>query len=164
MEHKEHRGHRGQACCPLCPQWFHFWFRLDRVSEISLALRTCPGRPSLSRASACFTHEQQSPQATNEAGHEGSVDDKVKAIENIDKEIISRIRSYKQGELSLMVMPDHPTPIKIKTHCPDPVPFLLWGDGFSPSKAAAFTEAEAKKSGVLADRGYTLMARFLKGD
>jgi 2,3-bisphosphoglycerate-independent phosphoglycerate mutase len=103
-------------------------------------------------------------EAPDEAGHDGSVDDKVKAIENIDKEIIARLRSYKHGELSMMVMPDHPTPIQIKTHCPDPVPFLLWGNGFAPSKAAAFTEAEAKKSGVMVDKGYTLMARFLKGD
>ena len=103
-------------------------------------------------------------EAPDEAGHEGLVEDKVKAIENIDKEIIGRLRSCKHGELRIMVMPDHPTPIQIKTHCPDPVPFLLWGNGFSPSKAAAFTEAEAKKSGEMIDRGYTLMARFIKRD
>jgi 2,3-bisphosphoglycerate-independent phosphoglycerate mutase len=102
-------------------------------------------------------------EAPDEAAHDGSLENKVQAIESIDREIISRLRAYK-GDLKLLVMPDHPTPIEIKTHCPDPVPFLMWGNGFSPSKAAAYTEAEAKKAGILIDKGYSLMGQFVKGN
>jgi 2,3-bisphosphoglycerate-independent phosphoglycerate mutase len=100
-------------------------------------------------------------EAPDEAGHEGSIENKVTAIENIDREIIGRLRAVK-NELSLLVMPDHPTPIEIKTHCPDPVPFLIWGKGFSASGAAAYTEAEAKKTGILIEKGYSLMHQLLK--
>jgi 2,3-bisphosphoglycerate-independent phosphoglycerate mutase len=103
-------------------------------------------------------------EAPDEAAHEGSIEKKVQAIEIIDKEVISRLRSRQKEDLSLLIMPDHPTPIKIKTHCPDPVPFLLWGKEFSPSHAKAYTEAEAKKTGIYVKNGHTLMERFLKGN
>lgn len=101
-------------------------------------------------------------EAPDEAGHEGAVEKKVEAIEKIDEEIIGRLRSWNQGELSIMVMPDHPTPIKIKTHCEDPVPFILWGRSFQPSRAKSFSETEASKTGVSFDKGYLLMERFLR--
>jgi hypothetical protein len=100
-------------------------------------------------------------EAPDEAGHDGSIEHKIRAIEKIDREVISRFRSWKAGSLRLLVMPDHPTPIKIRTHCDDPVPFLLWGAGFTPSGAAAFTEAEAKRTGVFLDEGYKIMDRFI---
>ena len=102
-------------------------------------------------------------EAPDEAGHDGSIEQKVKAIENIDSEVISRFRSWNADKLRLLVMPDHPTPIKIRTHCDDPVPFVLWGPGFTSSGAAAFTEAEAKRTGVFLDAGYKAMDRFIKG-
>jgi 2,3-bisphosphoglycerate-independent phosphoglycerate mutase len=101
-------------------------------------------------------------EAPDEAGHDGSVEHKVKAIEQADREVISKLRSWKREALSLLVMPDHPTPIKIKTHVGEPVPFLLWGPGFKPSGAIAFTEAQAKKSGIYIDDGYTIMKKFTK--
>ncbi|MCJ7763893.1 MAG: cofactor-independent phosphoglycerate mutase, partial [Dehalococcoidales bacterium] len=87
-------------------------------------------------------------EASDEAGHAGSIDDKVDAIQRVDKEVVSRLRQFEPGNLRLLVMPDHPTPIKIKTHVAEPVPFILWGPGFSANGAERFTEVEAKKAGL----------------
>jgi len=60
----------------------------------------------------------------------------------------------------VLVMPDHPTPIELRTHTAEPVPFLLWGDGFSANGAKRFTEAEAKSAGFFIDEGYKIMGRL----
>ena len=101
-------------------------------------------------------------EAPDEAGHSGSVEHKVEAIEKIDSEIVGQIRSWHSDELRVLILPDHPTPIKIRTHCADPVPFLLWGQGFVSHKAKRFTEAEAKGTGVFIDAGYTIMSRLIR--
>jgi len=100
-------------------------------------------------------------EAPDEAAHAGSIDDKVEAIERIDKEVIGRLRSYQKDALRLLAMPDHPTPIKIRTHSPEPVPFLLWGKGFKPNGAREFTEAAAKGTGLLVADGYKIMGKLL---
>jgi 2,3-bisphosphoglycerate-independent phosphoglycerate mutase len=100
-------------------------------------------------------------EAPDEAGHAGSIGDKVEAIRRIDKEIVSRLMSYKPGGLRLLVMPDHPTPIEIRTHVAEPVPFILWGPGFTANGAARFTEAEAKKTGLFIEKGYKIMGRLV---
>ena len=100
-------------------------------------------------------------EAPDEAGHSGSVDDKVEAIQRIDREVVSRLVSYKPGGLRLLVMPDHPTPIAIRTHVAEPVPFILWGPGFAANGAKRFTEAEAKKTGLFIDKGYNIMSRLV---
>jgi len=99
-------------------------------------------------------------EAPDEAGHAGSIEEKVKAIEQIDQEVIDRFLSHR--ELRLLIMPDHPTPIEIQTHVPDPVPFLLWGPGFAGNGATAFSEAEAKNK-LFIEQGHTLMSKLVSG-
>jgi len=99
-------------------------------------------------------------EASDEAAHDASIDDKVEAIQRIDREVVSRLRSW-GGDLRLLVMPDHPTPIPVRTHTGDPVPFLLWGPGFIPNGARRFTEAEAKGAGFFIEEGYKIMERLL---
>ena len=99
-------------------------------------------------------------ESPDEAGHSGSVEEKVWAIERIDGDVLGKIRSWHGDKLRLLVMPDHPTPIEIRTHCPDPVPFLLWGPGFKANGARRFTEAEAKKTGLFLDPGYNIMSKL----
>jgi 2,3-bisphosphoglycerate-independent phosphoglycerate mutase len=101
-------------------------------------------------------------EAPDEAAHAGSIDDKVEAIQSIDEEVVSRLRSWQGDALRLLVMPDHPTPIKVQTHVADPVPFVLWGPGFAANGAKAFTEAEAKKTGLLIDPGYNIIERLCR--
>jgi len=99
-------------------------------------------------------------EAPDEAGHAGSIDDKVEAIQRVDREVVSRIRSWDSDTLRVLIMPDHPTPIQIQTHSDEPVLFVLWGPGFVPNGARAFTEAEAKSRGVFIDEGYDIMGRL----
>jgi 2,3-bisphosphoglycerate-independent phosphoglycerate mutase len=102
-------------------------------------------------------------EAPDEMGHRGSSDDKITAIEQIDREAIRRLLNWKGGDLKVLVMPDHPTPIKLKTHCAEPVPFLIWGSGVKHRTGIRFTEAEASKTGMTVEPGYRIMDLFIKG-
>jgi 2,3-bisphosphoglycerate-independent phosphoglycerate mutase len=99
-------------------------------------------------------------EAPDEAGHGGHAEDKIKAIEDIDRDVVAQIRKY-SGDLRVLVMPDHPTPVAIRTHSPDPVPFLMWGKGINANSAARFTEAEAKTTGVFIGDGYKIISRLV---
>ena len=102
-------------------------------------------------------------EAPDEVAHSGSVSDKVEAIQRVDGEVVSRLRSRQPNGLRVLIMPDHPTPIKTRTHSPDPVPFMLWGAGFSGNGGERFTEAEAAKTGLFIDPGYNIMGRLIEG-
>jgi 2,3-bisphosphoglycerate-independent phosphoglycerate mutase len=99
-------------------------------------------------------------EAPDEAAHAGSIDDKIEAIQRVDKEVVSRMRSWNPDALRVLVLPDHPTPIKIQTHTDEPVPFVLWGSGFASNGAKRFTEAEAKSTGIFIEDGYNIMAEL----
>lgn len=102
-------------------------------------------------------------ESPDEAGHSGKVEEKVTAIEKIDSEVLGRLLAYKE-DLKLQIMPDHPTPIEIKTHCSDPVPFLLWGKGIKPNGGKRFTEVEAKKTGLFIGTGCTIIGKLVKNE
>jgi 2,3-bisphosphoglycerate-independent phosphoglycerate mutase len=99
-------------------------------------------------------------EAPDEEGHAGSINDKVEAIRRIDTDVISRLLSWKEDSLRVLVMPDHPTPIEIRTHTGDNVPFLLWGEGFSANGASRFTEAQAAKTGLSISPACNIMNRL----
>ena len=103
-------------------------------------------------------------EAPDEAGHAGNAEQKTKAIEQIDKFIVGplfeAIQHYKSWRI--MVLPDHPTPIKTGTHCPDPVPFAIAGTNVEGIFNSPFTESDAAKSGLRIDIGHELMEYFLK--
>lgn len=101
-------------------------------------------------------------EAPDEAAHAGSIDDKMEAIQRADAEVLSRLRNWDQGSLRLLVMPDHPTPIKTRTHSDNPVPFMLWGAGFTANGAKRFTESEAKSTGLFIEEGYNIMSRLIQ--
>jgi len=102
-------------------------------------------------------------EAPDEAAHAGSIDGKIEAIHRVDRKVISQFRSWGGGNLRLLVMPDHPTPIKSRTHSPEPVPFLLWGEGFKPSWAKRLTETEARNTGLFIEDGYKIMGKLVGG-
>ncbi len=100
-------------------------------------------------------------EATDEAAHAGSIDDKIEAIQRVDSEVLSQIRSWRPHNLRMLILPDHPTPIKTQTHSGEPVPFMLWGPGFSANGAKRFTEADAKSTGFFIGEGYKIMGRLI---
>jgi 2,3-bisphosphoglycerate-independent phosphoglycerate mutase len=102
-------------------------------------------------------------EAPDEAAHGGHIDDKIKAIERVDKEMMGRILAYKKDSLRVLALPDHATPIEVRTHVADPVPFLLWGSGFESAGTGAFSEKEAKSAGIFIKDGYTIMSKLTQG-
>jgi 2,3-bisphosphoglycerate-independent phosphoglycerate mutase len=100
-------------------------------------------------------------EATDEAGHEGNIDEKIAAIEKIDSDIISLLRPYEGKDLGVLVMPDHFTPLSTKMHGPDAVPFLMWGKGIAVNGAKRLTEDEAKKTGFFVENGYNIMGKLI---
>jgi len=101
-------------------------------------------------------------EAPDEAAHAGSIDDKVEAIQMVDKEVVSRICSWNLDKLRVLVLPDHPTPIKIQTHTDEPVPFVLWGSGFASNGAKNFTETGAKSTGIVIEDGYNIITKLMR--
>ncbi|MFC1902271.1 cofactor-independent phosphoglycerate mutase [Chloroflexota bacterium] len=101
-------------------------------------------------------------EAPDEAAHAGAVDEKIEAIRKTDAEVVGRLRSYRGDDLRVLVLPDHPTPVEVRTHTADPVPFLLWGRGFPANGAKRFTEAEARGTGVFLEEGYKIMGELLE--
>jgi 2,3-bisphosphoglycerate-independent phosphoglycerate mutase len=96
----------------------------------------------------------------DEAGHAGDVAAKTAGIEAIDREVVSRARAYGE-EVRILCMPDHPTPIAIKTHVGEPVPFVLAGPGVARNGADRFDEVAAAATGRVVDPGHAVMDLLL---
>ena len=104
-------------------------------------------------------------EAPDEMGHQGSVERKVKAIEYLDGRVIGPVyeQMKKSGEdFRLLVMPDHPTPSRTRTHSSDPVPYMRYDSTAEQDHSWDYNEKEAKESGHYLDEGYTLIREFLK--
>ncbi|MCQ4021908.1 MULTISPECIES: cofactor-independent phosphoglycerate mutase [unclassified Ruminococcus] len=103
-------------------------------------------------------------EAPDECGHRGEQENKIRAIELIDEKILTPLVSQleKMGDFAVMVLPDHPTPLSIRTHCGDPVPYLIYrSNDEKASGVSVLDEESAKATGVYVEEGYTLMNRFL---
>lgn len=85
-------------------------------------------------------------EASDEAGHEGDVDLKIRTIENLDSRAIGPIyEEVKDWDepVAIAVLPDHPTPCELRTHTAEPVPFLIWYPGIEPDEVQTFDEVAA---------------------
>jgi 2,3-bisphosphoglycerate-independent phosphoglycerate mutase len=102
-------------------------------------------------------------EATDSAGHAGSAAQKVAAIEAIDEQIVGPLLKQlrRRNDLRLMVLPDHPTPVAVRTHTAEPVPFAFCGPGVEPLREDPFDEESAERAGILIDPGHELMDYFL---
>jgi len=97
-------------------------------------------------------------ESPDEEGHAGDRDAKIAAIEAIDREVLSRvIARAAAGDVRILAMPDHPTPIPLKTHVGEPVPFLVWGPGIEGNGAEGFNEVDADATGLVLDPGHQVM-------
>lgn len=81
-------------------------------------------------------------EAPDEAGHNGHPQEKVRALENIDRHIVAPLlrRAQEGGDMRILCLPDHPTPLELRTHCSEPVPYALYGPGILKRPAMRFTE------------------------
>lgn len=88
-------------------------------------------------------------EAPDEAGHNGDLEGKIKALEDIDRHIVAPLYAMAKyyGDWRIMIAPDHPTPVETGKHSSEPVPFVLWGPGFESNGAKAFNENEAERVG-----------------
>lgn len=99
-------------------------------------------------------------EAPDEMGHQGSVEKKVKAIENIDEFVIGPLvkeLKEKGEDFRMLILPDHPTPIRVRTHTSDAVPYLLYDSTKEEIHTWDYNEAEAKESGNYVAKGHEMI-------
>ena len=104
-------------------------------------------------------------EAPDEMGHQGNLHHKVQSIEEIDKNVIAVVKKAldeANEPYRILVLPDHPTPICMRTHTSDPVPYVLYDSTKVGEKNTAFSEKNAEASGVYWDEGYRLMDLLIK--
>ncbi len=105
-------------------------------------------------------------EAPDECGHQGDVEHKIYSIEQIDEKVVKYIvaeMERRDMDYSMLIMPDHPTPLKLKTHVSDPVPYVLYRRG-DEGNGAAYDEENAKLSGKYYASGEELAKHFLRGE
>lgn len=104
-------------------------------------------------------------EAPDEMGHQGSLENKIKSIENIDEYIVGPVvemlRDAKE-DFRMLVLPDHPTPVRIRTHTAKPVPYLLYDSRTAKAGMNAYNEMTAEKTGIRVDEGYRLIDRLFE--
>ncbi|MEM3401985.1 MAG: family 10 glycosylhydrolase, partial [Candidatus Hadarchaeales archaeon] len=99
-------------------------------------------------------------EAPDEAGHEGDPEKKVKTIEDLDRRLIGRILN-RVSEVKIAVLPDHPTPVDVRLHMRDPVPFVIWREGME-GDGLTFCEASGRLGSLGFLEGEQFMEKFLK--
>jgi len=118
-------------------------------------------------------------EAPDECGHRYEIDNKVRAIELIDQYIVGRLLKGLEGmgDYRILLLPDHPTPLSLRTHTAEPVPFIIYSPSSidcssssgtsvdNPGNATRinYNEIEARNSGVFIEPGHSLMDFFIKG-
>jgi 2,3-bisphosphoglycerate-independent phosphoglycerate mutase len=100
-------------------------------------------------------------ESPDEAGHAGSLEEKIKALESIDKQMVKPLLEYADEPMRLLILPDHPTPVAVKTHTPEAVPFILYGPGIESNGSRSYSEKEAEGTGFFINQGHSLMSKLL---
>lgn len=104
-------------------------------------------------------------EAPDEMGHQGRTQDKVKSIEYLDSRLIARVKQAMEEaneDFRILVLPDHPTPIRIRTHTADPVPYLLYDSTRQLKKRERFTEEAARNANNFEPNGYRLLEKLME--
>ena len=96
-------------------------------------------------------------EAPDEAGHEGLVEEKIKAIENIDRRLLGRLMKGINNDFRIGLLPDHYTPVSVRTHVHGPVPFAIMGSGIKADSVEKFDEESAKMGKFGFRKGYEFM-------
>lgn len=117
---------------------------------------------ALSRHDFVYLHVE----APDEAGHSGDLEEKIKAIELFDAQVVGTIlaQADQLKDFRVLVLPDHPTPVELRTHTPDAVPYILYASDGSLAGATArsYSEKDAKASGVYEPQGFRLLEKMIQ--
>ena len=120
------------------------------------------GVNSLEKNDFVFIHVE----AIDEAGHMGDVDKKIQAIEDFDEKVVGTVlgRMSHRKDWRVLLMPDHPTSIALKTHVADPVPFVLYSaEAPGNNGNIGYNEKDAGKTGIVAKQAFRLMEALIEG-
>ncbi len=104
-------------------------------------------------------------EAPDECGHRAETDNKVLSVELIDKKILAPVYEYLKSsgeDFKIMVLPDHPTPVRLRTHTIDPVPFMIYSSIDERKGVDKFNEQSAAATGVYVENGYELMGMLVE--
>lgn len=99
-------------------------------------------------------------EAPDEMGHQGSFERKVQSIEYLDERVIKRVIEKLEAagtDFRMLVLPDHPTPVAIRTHVADPVPYMLYDSTNRLDKTWNYNEREAREGGIYVAEGHTII-------
>lgn len=103
-------------------------------------------------------------EAPDEMGHQGLLKEKIQSIEYLDRRLIAPVKKAMEDageDFRMLVLPDHPTPIRLRTHTGDPVPYVLYDSTRQRKSIQKYTEAEAEAAGNFEPNGYRLIERLL---
>jgi len=101
----------------------------------------------------------------DEMGHQGSTERKIQAIEYLDQRLIRLVRELMDASdeaYRMLILPDHPTPVRVRTHVSDPVPYLLYDSRKRERFGRLYGESEGEKSGIWIPEGRLLMGKLLE--
>ena len=104
-------------------------------------------------------------EAPDEMGHQGLIHEKVQSIEYLDQRLIALVKKAMDDsgeDYRMLILPDHPTPIRVRTHTGSPVPFLLYDSTHPEKKKAKYSEAEAAAAEDFEPNGYQLIDRLIQ--
>ncbi len=104
-------------------------------------------------------------EAPDEMGHQGSLERKIQAIESLDSKVIKIVADAFEtaGEdVRILVLPDHPTPIALRTHSSEPVPYMLYDSTEHKESVLKYNEKDAKMSGIYISEGHKLIDRLFE--
>lgn len=104
-------------------------------------------------------------ESPDESGHQGSLKQKLWSIEQIDREVVGLlVKELDQfQDLRVMILPDHPTPLSIRTHSSEPVPFMIFDKNHPLNDSIGIYSEQAADKGIFFPEGYKLMEFFIKG-
>ena len=103
-------------------------------------------------------------EAPDEMGHQGLLKEKIQSIEYLDRRLIAPVKKAMEDageDFRMLVLPDHPTPIRLRTHTGDPVPYVLYDSTRQRKSIQKYTEAEAEATGNFEPNGYRLIEQLL---
>ena len=104
-------------------------------------------------------------EAPDEMGHQGSVERKVEAIEYLDQKVIGPLVQQLEEsgtDFRILVLPDHPTPVRLRTHTAGDVPYLLYDSTLANDKSWSYNEKDASKSGNMIQKGHCLIEKLFE--